>query len=719
MASPFQQKSLQRKLIYIVLMLVLFTASYAFRQYAVVAQAEELSLREHNIGEVELSGAAVRKSLLGLRGVVMCALWSTAMEKQKKNQWNELELVVRSLVKLQPHFITPWLFQSWNLAYNVSVESDRESDQYFYISRGIELLAEGERMNRHHPDLRFSIGFYNQNKIGQSDKTNVMRCLYQMSCIPANERDPARFLKDDGAGQTTIDLDQLEDFCKQHPQLVRRLRERLDLKKPAQMVQFLDENYTLPSIYEEAKKAPAGGWQKLEPKPLPEVDRFPVLPPRREVSPPQHIYDANEITEDQTFRLVDDFSAFACARAWFGYAQEPLPPSGEFPGQDADITDRTKQRRPKFTTAIFRNYPPRAQSYVAEELEKEGWFDEDGWLITDWFRREGGRGGTTDQFANGDKPEVGKSDWGVAAWSRAKEMWEQHGIRDKLHLTERERNSKERQAQFYQREYQVEKGLPPRSLDSAVEDRRSEADQKLMQESFNAYKYLFLLEHYLNLTNFKNLYLRPQVEQEEKTVAARKAFFEARRLAHAGDRPGALTLYEAAHALRGGVTIQGTIYAGGQMIPPEVLAKATDEQKERVLIAFAYWRELLRTEAFGVDSGIEDESYLFQVRYLRLIHDMQDKDLKLAQAVQAFLGESASVAAPTWLTVDQLCRPLLMPQPEIAGPFDAETIHGRPMISQPTRNSVNTRLGIGIPRSTEPPGPMPPPIPPAPPGPGQ
>src|SRR6266849_5523019 len=252
MASPFQQRSLQRKLVYLGAILVLFTASYAFRRYAVVAQAEQLALREQNIGDVELSGAAVRLNLTGLRGLAVCVLWNTAIEKQKKNQWNELEIIVDSVTKLQPHFITPWLFQSWNLAYNVSVESDREADQYFYITRGIELLARGERQNHNNPDLRFAMGFYNQNKIGQSDKTNVLRCLYQMSCIPPNERDPARFLKDDGAGQTTIDLDQLEDFCKQHPQLVRRLREELKLSEPELMVQFLDENYTLPSIYEEA-----------------------------------------------------------------------------------------------------------------------------------------------------------------------------------------------------------------------------------------------------------------------------------------------------------------------------------------------------------------------------------------------------------------------------------------------------------------------------------
>src|SRR5690242_5643209 len=145
MASPFQQQARRRKLTYGALILVLGTAAWGWR-YAdfnvfgmhvkgVDAQAHELAIREQSRGEVDLIGAVVRLSTIGSRGAATCVLWVDAMDAQKKNQWNELELYVRSLTKLQPHFITPWLFQSWNLAYNVSVESDRPNDKYFYISR--------------------------------------------------------------------------------------------------------------------------------------------------------------------------------------------------------------------------------------------------------------------------------------------------------------------------------------------------------------------------------------------------------------------------------------------------------------------------------------------------------------------------------------------------------------------------------------------------------
>src|SRR5947209_3727592 len=169
MASPYQQQSFQRKLIYIGLIAALFTVSFLFRRYWVEAKADELALREESHGEVELSGSAVRLMLSGSRGLVVCVLWNEAIEKQKKNQWNELEMLVRSVTKLQPHFIKPWLHQSWNLAYNVSVECHDLRDMYFYITRGLELMAEGERQNRNNPEMRYSIGLYAQHKICQSD----------------------------------------------------------------------------------------------------------------------------------------------------------------------------------------------------------------------------------------------------------------------------------------------------------------------------------------------------------------------------------------------------------------------------------------------------------------------------------------------------------------------------------------------------------------------
>src|SRR5580693_8689473 len=106
MASPFQQRALQRKLIYTALILVLFTVAWVWRHYVVDTQAAELAIREESRGEVDLIGSLVRLCTIGSRGVATCFVWSQALDAQKKNQWNELELLVQTMSKLQPHFIT-------------------------------------------------------------------------------------------------------------------------------------------------------------------------------------------------------------------------------------------------------------------------------------------------------------------------------------------------------------------------------------------------------------------------------------------------------------------------------------------------------------------------------------------------------------------------------------------------------------------------------------
>src|SRR5205807_1784303 len=144
MANPFQQMVQQRKLTYAILILFLFTGSLVHRKLVIEPAAFRLQLREVARGEVELTSSAIRLSLTGSRGLAVTFLWSAAMAKQQKHDWNEVELLVGSITKLQPYFITPWIFQSWNLSFNVAVECDRPIDKYYYVARGLDLLAEGE-----------------------------------------------------------------------------------------------------------------------------------------------------------------------------------------------------------------------------------------------------------------------------------------------------------------------------------------------------------------------------------------------------------------------------------------------------------------------------------------------------------------------------------------------------------------------------------------------
>ena len=425
MASPFQQQSLRRKIVYAVLIIGLFCVTLVMRtarNMGIEAQGAALELRDWDRGEVKLADSALRLTLSGFRGGAVCYLWWSAAEKQKKHEWNELELLTRSLTKLQPHFITPWLFQSWNLAYNVSVESDRIKDKYFYITRGIELLAEGERQNVRNPDLRFSMGFYNQHKIGLSDEANTFRCLFQMSCMDPVKRDPKRFRSGDATDSQVVDMEKFEQFCQENPMLVRRLRELLKKETPVNIVDFLQDNQNIASRYED-KPTIGGGGTEPQSKLKPEFDQFPILPP----PDPSGTRGANVEARD--------FDNFTASREWYIYSNEPLPPADKEvnPAPFPRAFDPRKHRMPRYMAAqIFRGYPSRAQSYVAEYVAREGWFDE-GWKIRGWF--------PDDKFANGQDAVVGQSNWGINAWEKAREMWRNHGVATGLYLTPEQINA--------------------------------------------------------------------------------------------------------------------------------------------------------------------------------------------------------------------------------------------------------------------------------------
>ena len=173
--NPLQRAAVRRKIYYFATILALFTISMLWRgiipmplsdlsraptnvaqksanwlaSKSVLNQSYALDLRELEQGEPEMAGEGMRLALTGSRGFAVAYLWYSAIEAQKRNDFHKMEGLITQVTRLQPHFITPWIFQSWNIAYNVSVEMHGSGDMYFYIARGIELLAEGERRNSH------------------------------------------------------------------------------------------------------------------------------------------------------------------------------------------------------------------------------------------------------------------------------------------------------------------------------------------------------------------------------------------------------------------------------------------------------------------------------------------------------------------------------------------------------------------------------------------
>jgi hypothetical protein len=535
MASPYQQQAFQRKLIYLFSIIALFTGSWLWRHYVVEVRAAPLGVLESSRGDVDLPGKFLQLSLTGMRGMVTAALWMTVNENQRKNQWNELDQNVHTLTKLQPHFIRPWLFQAWNLSYNVSVSLDRTSDKYFYIARGQQLLAEGERQNRDNPELRWALGFTYQHKITMHDETNVLRSLLQLSMIPPNERDPNRFLVYGDGGTTTINWAEFEDFCKKHPQLVRRLHSGIqrgdtlrDTQRPFRcttansVVQFLKDNYKVVSIYETPPPAAPNQWvrKEEEDRRLPdETERFPVLPPRpgQPERPTPSRSDANAIHSGTDFN--DGHDSYALARAWFAYSMDPVPPPGDLPGENGRVTDRIHQRVPKnMATSIFRQSGPRAASYMADRMEQEGWFDKEPWAIPDWFKERT----TPFEVKSTDVPGVLLAE---QLWNDAYKLWQHHGIENHLIFdNEADLQNKKDDAAKFRKWSGLDAGAMPPNL--RKED-LPESERDKIWEWYNAARFMHAYETHTRITNILHHYHRASVEKDSKVVEARKLFYEA------------------------------------------------------------------------------------------------------------------------------------------------------------------------------------------------
>jgi hypothetical protein len=626
MASPFQQQSLVRKVIYLGVIIGLFSSSWLWRRYWLEPQANRIAALEQSQGEVQLHGAAVRLSLTGFRGVATCALWMNAMDLQKKHEWNKLEVVVRSLTLMQPHYMTPWLFQSWNLAYNVSVECDRVNDKYFYMTRGIELVAEGERQNRDNPDLRYNIGFYTQHKICQSDETNVLRSLFQLSSIPPNERDPARFYTSDGRSIDTKPGSEFEKFCKAHPQLVRRLhqglpretkaedRRQFKCATPEAVVQFLADNRRVPSLYQEAPPETIGAWTEKQPKLRPLYDRFPILPPPpiggpRPPLPPsadlaswQSVpFELGDLTSDDV-PLKDYHDGNTVARAWYGYAQEPIPPPHDLvPGETKEIVDRVRQRRPKYMAPVlFRHYPARAQSYNAERLQQEGWYDtEEGWEIPNWFGR------------NKVVVGAGPGQDSQAAWQQAFLMWKQHGEVNHLRFRSPEEEDRVRRlAEEFANEVGIKAGAPVPPL------RPESIDERGLKPKFEAYVVLMRYLSDRQMSNFGHHYERARVEAEPKTVTARKLFHRAEALRLTADLGEAIAIYE----------------------KPEAIKAWRDD----VLLGPGH-------KDFRRDDLIQEQSYEIEMKYLELVNEQLKLRMTQLQPFVPLLPKTSADAFTDWI----------------------------------------------------------------------
>ena len=103
----------------------------------------------------------------GFRGVLSEILWIRAGELQEEGRYFELVQLSDWITALDPKAIDAWVFNAWNLAYNVTAMIQDGRTRLQWVKAGIDLLEhKAIPANPSSPRLCRELGWLYQNKIG-------------------------------------------------------------------------------------------------------------------------------------------------------------------------------------------------------------------------------------------------------------------------------------------------------------------------------------------------------------------------------------------------------------------------------------------------------------------------------------------------------------------------------------------------------------------------
>jgi hypothetical protein len=114
-------------------------------------------------------------ALGGFRGLISNYLWIRSNDLQLDDKFFEAAQLADWITDLEPHFEQVWIFEAWNMAFNISVKFKDPPDRWRWVEQGIELLR--DRALRYNPDavmIYQNLAWLFQFKMGQNlDDANL------------------------------------------------------------------------------------------------------------------------------------------------------------------------------------------------------------------------------------------------------------------------------------------------------------------------------------------------------------------------------------------------------------------------------------------------------------------------------------------------------------------------------------------------------------------
>ena len=112
--------------------------------------------------------ALLAASMGTFRGLAADFLWYRAEKLKQEGKLFEANTTAEWITNLQPRFGQVWVFQSWNMAYNISVITHTAEERWDWVNKGIKLLRdEGIVYNPHNIAIYRQLGWTFFHKIGQ------------------------------------------------------------------------------------------------------------------------------------------------------------------------------------------------------------------------------------------------------------------------------------------------------------------------------------------------------------------------------------------------------------------------------------------------------------------------------------------------------------------------------------------------------------------------
>lgn len=121
---------------------VLLLAIFALQPLLQARRSHLVQSSDKSIGQLLLTFP--RLALGGFRGVLAMALWENAEHDKNAQKWRPLETDYNAIAALEPYFGTDYIFNAWNMSYNLSAQYHGLDTKYKWVLDGLVYLYKGE-----------------------------------------------------------------------------------------------------------------------------------------------------------------------------------------------------------------------------------------------------------------------------------------------------------------------------------------------------------------------------------------------------------------------------------------------------------------------------------------------------------------------------------------------------------------------------------------------